>query len=93
MAELEHLDETHQEVVDRTGTKQWNTMFLGATKPQNSFFFYGGHSLWFPRAKMNTLEFFLNGGLAHINTVLSPQQYCTTHQDQQVQTKSHFGEH
>jgi hypothetical protein len=40
MAKLEHLDETHKEATNRTGTRQWNTI-LWAQQNHNFILFMG----------------------------------------------------
>jgi hypothetical protein len=51
MAKLEHLDETRQEVVNRTGTRQWNTMFWLQQNHKIYIFSMGDIVLWFPKGK------------------------------------------
>ncbi len=41
MAKLEHLDETHQEVVDRTDTRQWNTTLWAQQNHKIKTFLWG----------------------------------------------------
>jgi hypothetical protein len=59
MAELEHLDETRQEVVDRTGTRQWNITLWAQQNHKIKNFSMGDIVLWFPKGKKEHTGIFL----------------------------------
>jgi hypothetical protein len=58
MAELEHLGDTCQEAIDRTCTRQWNTVSWAQQNHKIKIFFKGDIILLFPRGrKKHTRKF------------------------------------
>jgi len=58
MVDLEHLDETHQEVTKWTGTRQWNTTLWAQQNHKINIFSMGDIILWFPKSKKEHNEKF-----------------------------------
>jgi hypothetical protein len=58
MVELEHLDENCQEVVNKTGTKQWITMLWVHQNHKIKILFMGDIILWFSKGNKEHIEKF-----------------------------------
>jgi hypothetical protein len=56
MAELEHLDENHQEATNRTSTRQWNITLWAQQYHKIKTFSMGGQFFGSQRARINTLK-------------------------------------
>jgi hypothetical protein len=70
MVELEHLDENCQEVVNQTGTKQWNIMLWAHQNHKIKILFMGDIILWFPKGERNTPKSSKNDGLVHVKYII-----------------------
>jgi hypothetical protein len=58
MEKLEHLDETYQEVIEWTSTRQWNMVLWVQQNHKIKIFFMGGIVLQFPEGiKKHTKKF------------------------------------
>jgi hypothetical protein len=51
MVELEHLDETYQEAIDRTSTRQWKMVLWVQQNHKIKTFSMGDIILWFPKGR------------------------------------------
>jgi hypothetical protein len=51
MVELEHLDETRKDVVEQSGTRQWNTTLWAQQNHKIKIFSMGDIALWFPKGQ------------------------------------------
>jgi len=93
MAKFLHLDETHQEAIERTCTRQWNTMFLVQQNHKLRLSLWGTQFFGFQKAERNTLKDSKNNGLVHEKySIVSPiilRYLATLTSLNQI----HFGEH
>jgi hypothetical protein len=51
MVELKHLDETHEEAIDWTCKREWNTMLWVQQNHKIKTFSMGDIVIWFPKGK------------------------------------------
>ncbi len=59
MVELEHLDETRKDVVEQSGTRQWNTTLWAQQNHKIKIFSMGDIVIQFPKGKKKHIEKFL----------------------------------
>jgi hypothetical protein len=61
MVELEHLDETRQEAVERTCTRQWNMVLWAQQNHKIKIVFMGDIVLWFSKDRKKHIGKFFKG--------------------------------
>ncbi len=77
MAKFQHLDETHQEAIEWTCTRQWNTMFWVQQNHKLRLSLWGTQFFRFQKVKRNTLKDSKNNGLVHEKySIVSPIILC-----------------